>query len=433
MKKSLIAVLILLCMLTAAAFAEEAVATEGTPEPLVCGSYTYELLEDGTAKIVKYDGNDEFLTVPAELDGVAVTVIGSKAFDSTKAKSITLSEGITALEEDAFYFARMTRLTLPDSLTVFGENPISSCNYLDTVVLSDTNTALKLEDRALIAVEDQRLLTILWCRYGSMPFNQTEYTVPDGVRIIGKRAFYSNETIQTLLLPDTVCEIGKYAFYGNKSLVTVAFYESAVGSEAERTGLAIGDDAFFICSALENVAIPSDFTAIGDSAFYRCTSLKTVDLPAALESIGGLAFYGCESLEEAILPDGFKTVGFSAFDGCVSLKKLRLPASLEKIGRDAFNGCEKLQTIRTSINVTDNMCSGMTGLKIVEIAEGVQTIGRNAFKGCTSLEKITLPFSLMSIDSTAFEGCEGYSFVVPAGSYAEEYAKYYGIPYTVAE
>ena len=116
----------------------------------------------------------------------------------------------------------------------------------------------------------------------------------------------------------------------------------------------------------------------------------------------------------------------------MNLKKLRLPGSLEKVGSDAFKDCTRLQTMRTGINIADNMCSGMTGLTSVEITEGVTSIGRNAFKGCTALETVTLPASLMEIDATAFDGCS-VSLVVPANSYAEQYAIYYNIPYTIAE
>ena len=452
--KRLFAVLLLVVMAATAAVAEspEAVMTEEAQR--VSGDYTYEVLEDGTAKVVKYNGSTDFVVIPATLDDYAVTVIGKDAFSVCNAKAVTVPEGVIKLEEAAFRYAQMTRLTLPDSLTAC-EGAFEGCWKLDTVVLSDTNTVLKVENRALIDTREQCLLTILWGKYGAMPFNQTEYKVPDGIRSIGNYAFEANDVIQTVALPDTVSRIGLSGFHSSDGLKTVSFYESAVGSDAERTGFTLGKSAFSGCEALESITLPADCTKIGDYAFSRCkalesivlpagcteigngafekcVSLKDCPLPAALESIGYFAFDGCESLEEAILPDGIKTIGFNAFEGCVNLKKLRLPGSLEKVGSDAFKDCTRLQTMRTGINIADNMCSGMTGLTSVEITEGVTSIGRNAFKGCTALETVTLPASLMEIDATAFDGCS-VSLVVPANSYAEQYAIYYNIPYTIAE
>ena len=454
--KRLFAILLLLCMAVTAALAEAPENVEAEEALPVCGDYTYEVLEDGTAKIVKYNTTSEFIVIPAKLDDYAVSVIGSKAFEDCKAKAITVPEGVVKLEEAAFLFSGVTRLTLPDSLTIFDDGAFRGCSRLDTVVLSASNTALKVENRALIDTQEQRLLAILWGEFGTIPFNQADYTVPDGVRSIDMRALSGSSVIETVALPDTVSRIGASAFESSGKLRKVTFYESAVGSDAEKTGFTMGSYAFSGCRSLESFVIPADVVEIADGTFFRCMSMKECPLPAGLEQIGTSAFYDCASLEEAILPDGFRSVGYAAFQGCTSLKKLRLPASLEKVGANAFSGCERLQTIRTGINVAENMCSGMTGLKSVEIAEGVTSIGRNGFKGCTALETITLPASLMEIGATAFEGCTALktitlpaglmsidgtafkdcgeiSFVVPANSYAEQYAIYYGIPYTLAE
>lgn len=42
------------------------------------GDYQYILLTDGTAELTNYTAYAEFLTVPAQIDGHAVTSIGAK-------------------------------------------------------------------------------------------------------------------------------------------------------------------------------------------------------------------------------------------------------------------------------------------------------------------------------------------------------------------
>lgn len=44
------------------------------------GNYEYTVLDDGTAQITKYNGNDAELTIPTDLDGKKVTSIGDYSF-----------------------------------------------------------------------------------------------------------------------------------------------------------------------------------------------------------------------------------------------------------------------------------------------------------------------------------------------------------------
>ena len=104
-----------LCLLLCALLPLPVLAEEG--EELTCGDYTYVLLEDGGALITGYDGEDEELTVPDELDGHAVREIG----------------------EEAFYGCySLTSVTLPDSLTFIGNYAFSFCDALTLIVPRDS-------------------------------------------------------------------------------------------------------------------------------------------------------------------------------------------------------------------------------------------------------------------------------------------------------
>ena len=52
-----------------------------------------------------------------------------------------------------------------------------------------------------------------------------------------------------------------------------------------------------------------------------------------------------------------------------------------------------------------------------------------AFYGCTNLTKITIPESVTSIESFAFEDCNNVTIYGYTGSYAETYAKKKDIPF----
>ena len=62
--------------------------------------------------------------------------------------------------------------------------------------------------------------------------------------------------------------------------------------------------------------------AIKDYAFYWCTSLKSIKIPSNVKSIGKFAFYKCKSLESIIIPASVQLIGTDAFISCSRLKKV---------------------------------------------------------------------------------------------------------------
>ena len=93
------------------------------------GDYQYILLTDGTAELTNYTAYAEFLTVPAQIDGHAVTSIGSEAFiNSEFLSSIILPDCLTTIGIDAFCGCSfLTSITLPNSLTTIGNWAFESC------------------------------------------------------------------------------------------------------------------------------------------------------------------------------------------------------------------------------------------------------------------------------------------------------------------
>ena len=172
----------------------------------------------------------------------------------------------------------------------------------------------------------------------------------------------------------------------------------------------IGEFAFYGCSGLTSLTLPSSITEIGTCAFYGCSGLTSLNLPDGITSIGWCAFKGCSGLTSLTLPDGITSIGGYAFDGCSGLTSLTLPDGITSIGKSAFEGCSGLTSLTLPAGITSiggftfYGCSGLTSLTL---HDGITSIGEGEFSGCSGLTSLTLPSSISEIGDVAFFGCSG--------------------------
>ena len=137
--------------------------------------------------------------------------------------------------------------------------------------------------------------------------------------------------------------IGQYAFYKCSSLTSVNIPSSVT---------VIGGDAFEKCSSLTSVNIPSSVKWIGESTFYDCSSLTSVNIPSSVTEIGGGAFGGCSSLASVNIPSSVTVIEYGTFWNCSSLTSVKIPSSITEIRGDAFLGCSSLTSVNIPSSVT---------------------------------------------------------------------------------
>jgi hypothetical protein len=105
------------------------------------------------------------------------------------------------------------------------------------------------------------------------------------------------------------------------------------------------DNAFYGCSKLKKITLPSHITTIGNNAFANCSSLTSIIIPEGVTSIGDNAFANCTSLESIVIPEGVTTIGNNAFANCTSLTNITIPSTVTYIGDNAFSGCVNISKI----------------------------------------------------------------------------------------
>ena len=240
----------------------------------------------------------------------------------------------------------------------------------------------------------------------------TNIVIPDtydGKTVTGikSKAFYENETIQSVIISDSVTNIGSYAFAYCNALTDVT-----IGSGVE----IIEKQAFAKCTVLENVTIKDGVTMIGETMFWECP-LKKITIPDSVTVISTNAFYDCASLAEATIGSGVTNIGELSFYGCKELTQIAIPANVTEIGRYAFGGCKKLQ------NVT--------------LSEGVTTIGEKAFYACTQMTDLTLGNAIKNIGKDAFKNCNALTNAYYTGDMASwcaiEFGNVYASPLNEAD
>lgn len=244
-----------------------------------------------------------------------------------------------------------------------------------------------------------------------------DITIPYAVPYIGKRgtitftvtsiadnAFYNCTELTSIDLPTSISVIGMGSFCDCKELESVDISNVTT----------IDGYAFYRCVSLKSINIPNVIT-IGEMAFYGCT-FDTIDLPK-VETIGELAFHSCKNLRSINMPK-VKTLEGGAFRAC-NFTSLNLPATLDSIGKYALsNSGLKYITIdeaNENFAVRDNVLYDKDFTKLIQYPIGqeaksisvlntVTTIGGGAFGQCESVERVDMP-NVNIIESGAFSWC----------------------------
>ncbi|MCH5324196.1 MAG: leucine-rich repeat domain-containing protein [Eubacterium sp.] len=420
---------------------------DGTPMQL------YDYTVDGeNATITKYKGYSNFVNIPDTIDGYTVTAIGESAFeDNTRLAMVVIPSTVKEIGSSAFYNCtslssvnipdgvkeikrstfencyNLSSITIPDSVTEIQSFAFANCTSVSNLVLSKNLTYInhgafmnctKLSSVLIPkSLESADVYSDLWgtLYYGVFEgTNLTSVTFETGIKKIPDWLFFNCDKLPQITVPSSVVSIGRGAFYACVGLEEVSLSDNLVTIESS---------AFEDCASLTKIVIPDSVTEIGSVAFRNCSSLEDVKLPKNLTFIDYGAFMNCEKLKKIIIPKALERASYNdnvwgdRFDGVFEnsgLKNVEFETGMTRVPAWLFFNCSSLESItipETVVTIDTGAFYNCTGLKNVSISENILEIHNLAFLGCTSLTEIEIPDSVVSIDGYAFSDCVSLSNV----------------------
>jgi len=286
-----------------------------------CGEYVDPSLvfewdgNSGTYTVTDYDVAEgvkvaEKIVIPSAYKGYPVTKIGKNAFAGcSRLKELVIPDSVTEIESGAFSGCTgLTSATVGNGIAYISTNVFSNLKELTSIAIGAGVTG--------IGDEAFKGCTKL-----------TNIIIPENVTSIGNSAFYGCTSLTSIIVPKSVTTIGGSCFQNCTSLlsITLPFVgDSAKNGEYAHFGYIFGsyslyDGNKYVPVSLQTVIITGG-SKISKSAFYGCSHLRSITIPSSVSRIDAYAFVGCNNLQSVIFeePTGwavFRNTDFSISNG----------------------------------------------------------------------------------------------------------------------
>ena len=348
----------------------------------------YELQEDNTFTLthLRIKDNGEW-TIPqtATVNGVTAPV--------------------TAIGDNAFTYAKISKLYMKDSNIKVLENNALNGNYENLVIDGLPNKLERLGSGNLQNVKlisgDKIIIPSTLKTLGSYAFDNCNLEIDFSSATftqIGASVF-SDYKFETLIIPDCVKEINVKAF--NLSNIT-------------------------------ELKLPKDVEMIQTSSEDKMDISKLLRLTSSSNVLKYFKDYSVENakLKEIILLDtdnlsnDWSTIGFfqavekvdinkftgteipnNMFKNLYLLDNVYLPKTITKIGESAFENCFCLTNLSTIEQTRPLKNAAILDGYQVDLPNGILELGSKAFANCVSIKGIRVGKSIKVIGEGAFSGC----------------------------
>ncbi|MDH8702740.1 hypothetical protein M2138_002111 [Dysgonomonadaceae bacterium PH5-43] len=374
----------------------------------------------------------------------------------------TLHIGTQVKRIPAYAFSscnKLTTVTIPESVTIIGDNAFYNCTSLETVnynainctSMGSSNYPVFSGCASLTTLNIDNNITRIPAYAFSSCNKLTTITIPSSVTIIGDNAFYNCTQLNNVTVPwNTPLAVPQYVFSGvncvnvtlNVPVGTAYLYRKAnvwkefkislemselPCSSPRNYGIISGCQMIWsICDSTLNISgsgimpispfwnsaytnyikyvtINDDVTNVASSVFNNCINLSSFDVAANNSAYSSL---------DGVLFDKNKTTLLKYPRG--KQGAYSIPNTVASIGDNAFEYCNLTSvTIPNSVKtISISAFSNCSDLTELTIPDSVTSIGNSAFYNCTGLKSVSIGNSVTSIGNNAFYNCIGLKSVI---------------------
>ena len=338
--------------------------------------------------------------------------------------------------------SNLVEFVVPDSVTELGAYTFDGCTKLSKFTFPaniaskgfgvfDNCISLRELHGGGVTADGRCYVTDDDCLQIFAPAGLTEYTIPDEIKGIGQGAFDISSNLESITFNDNL-------EWNNARFINHPHLREFKGKNVSADGRCLiinGCLQAFNGNGLEEYIVPDNVTSLGGWSFSIWRDLKRVTLPEGLREIDG-AFYWCSGLEELNIPSTTNCIRSQSFEGCEKLTTLVLPEGITEIEHGTFGGCIKLAsiTLPNSLRTIDaNAFGGCTSLTSITFGTNIERVDGNVFGDCTNLASayftgLTPP----TIYQDTFKNCAtNFAIYVPKNVVAEYRSSFENLPYNI--
>lgn len=439
------------------------------------GDWSYKVNDDGTTiTITEYRGTEEDLTIPSQIDGYTVTILGNGGLTDSSTHytysvfyfgncihsiklpntmksvnsiafmgcnnlvNIEMNEGLEVLGNQAFYGCeKLQEIIIPASVEAIGcngdLNSFYGCISLNNITVNQNNPYYSSNDGILFNKDKTILIA-----YPSAKPDKT-YSIPESVEQIYGKAI-DNPNLENLYISKNVKNIK-----GSEDKVYSKDVLAIVGC-SNLKNINVDENNEMFCSQ-NGVLFNKEKTAllsypsgkknteyiipstVRKSNIIDNTYLEKIRINSLIYEIS--YFQELINLKNIEVDD--ENTNFKSCDGVVFNRNgdtlvyyprgradstYVIDSNVTKIQSGAFAN-SKIDTISISDNVTDignKAFYNCTNLKDIVIPSNVNEIGEYAFYNCDCITKITIPKTVKKIGTYAFYSCDSLNELIFEGN-----------------
>lgn len=356
-------------------------------------------------RIMKYVGKERVVVVPE-----GVEEIESSAFwDNQYIEEVILPETLSNLGGDTFYYCKnLRKITIPKNVKLMGNNPFAGC---PNIVIENQSPYFFFENGILYTADKQ---TLIYC---SIQGQESEFVIPEGVKIIGKHAFYCCDRFEKITLPQSLEKMENNPFSGCSKLTLInhskAYY---IQDDVIYNGFKTAVVGTLNKIKSKRLELLEGIKSINRNSFWNCKGIETIVFPKSLEDIGYNPFVDCSNIQFESKSPYFKVVDEVLYNKdcskiiCYPEWKaqgvVNLPDSVITLERGAFSGCRNMTGINLhNVNIINKSCfTNCKSLQNIYCSDLITYIGEWAFAYCEKLNLVSVNADTI-IDNNAFSNC----------------------------